>query len=137
MTRENFERLHGLIKNHPVFGPTKTERKRPGPKTDTTLQLMTLLHYLGHHSITASATRGVFMVGYGTRYFYIRRPAKAIASLRHEVVYWPDAEERKEIAGRMAKKYDFPHCVMMGDGTLSPLENQPHSEDALDYHAHK
>ena len=53
------------------------------------------------------------------------------------MVHWPDVAERAEIAKRMKDNHDFPSCVMVGDGTLSPLEYAPQSSDSGDYSGRK
>ena len=50
---------------------------------------------------------------------------------------WPGEEEREEIASRMKCKYDFPHCVGVGDGTLFPLAFCPSTIDSPDYSGRK
>ena len=40
-------------------------------------------------------------------------------------VFWPEADEQKEIVGRVEDKYIFPNCVGFPDGTLLPLEFKP------------
>ena len=136
MSRENFVSLHGLIKNHPVF-KSRSGRYSRNSQNRSEHQLLTLLHYLGHNSMTAFTTREVFHMGYGTHYLYVARAAEAIGSLRDQVINWPDVDEREEISARMKQKFDFPSCVMVGDGTLFPLEFQPRCDDAPDYHGRK
>ena len=133
MSRENFTALHDLIKNHPVFAPGLARRKQ----NSSVSQLMLLLHYLGHESMTAFSSRASYHIGYGTHYHHIKRVVKAICSLRDRVIAWPDEAERKQISARMNKNHDFPGCVMVGDGTLFPLAFKPRSHDAGDYHGRK
>ena len=134
MSRVNFAKLVGLLKNHPVFEAKNRTGIQMAPVSE---QVMTFLHYIGGRMNTGSTTRDVFSIGYGTHFVYCDRVAEALSSLRKEVVYWPDIEERKLVASRMKAKFDFPSCVGMGDGTLFPLAFQPSTSDAPDYSGRK
>ena len=136
MTRENFKKLLQLIKNHPVFR-TENAPGRGRTQAPVERQLMCLLAFLGRSGGSGSTTRSMFSTGYGTHYLFNDRVVEAICSLRKSVVCWPDEEERKEIADRMLRKYGFPHCVGMGDGTLFPLAFAPSTADAPDYSGRK
>ena len=125
MSRHQFEALMGLIIDHPVFNGSdeayKPGRKQKSPRD----QVMTLLHFLGQEGGTAALSRATHFIGYGSHYLYCNRAVKAILSLRDKVVTWPDKVERIAISKRMSSKYDFPHCVAIGDGTLLPLLCRP------------
>ena len=94
---------------------------------------MTFLTVIGGIRLSGANTRHRLSIGYGTHYSYCDRVAEAICSLRDQVVFWPDEEERCLIVSRMKVRFDFPCCVGMGDGTLFPLKYQPSKEDAPDY----
>lgn len=49
----------------------------------------------------------------------------AILSLEKKAVFWPDAEERKEISSRIESMTAFPSCIGFVDGTLIDLEFKP------------
>ena len=98
---------------------------------------MTLLHYLGQESMMAFTSREAFHMGYGTHYNHVMRAAKAICSLHDQVVFWPNEEERKQISARMKENHDYPGCVMVGDGTLFPMDFEPRSHDSGNYHGRK
>jgi hypothetical protein len=49
---------------------------------------------------------------------------KALLSMKKEVVYWPDQEERKDMKNRLCTT-GFRHCVGIIDGTLIELEKKP------------
>ena len=134
MSRENFMKLLKLIKNHPVFGGEKPKVKKMATVEE---QLMTFLAFIGHEGGNGHLSRSLYSIGYGTHYLYCDRVAEAICSLRKSAVFWPDTEEREEIASRMKKKFDFPNCVGMGDGTLFPLQFSPSTDDACDYSGRK
>ena len=61
----------------------------------------------------------------------------AILQLRNEVIKWPNAVEREEIATRIEERYGLPGCVGIVDGTLFPLTFQPSRIDAPDYSGRK
>ena len=77
-----------------------------------------MLHHICHVGCTDSSSGSNHFLGYGTLYLYLERVVTEIASLKENVIYWPDEAERRLISDRMDEKYDFPHCVGMGDGTL-------------------
>ena len=67
--------------------------------------------------------RAIFGIGRGTVEIYRSRVATAICSLRDEYVFWPDEEERNEIANRIMRDYGIPNTVGIADGTLHSDEN--------------
>jgi hypothetical protein len=99
--RESFHALVDKIKDHDVFklhsGKVKQE--------PVEYQLMVFLVYIGTSGSGASnpRLRNTFGIGRGTSELYKRRVVKAIRSLRAEVVFWPDDDERKAIANRIKK----------------------------------
>lgn len=52
-------------------------------------------------------------------------------------MYWPDEEERDQIALEIDSEFDFPGCVGIADGTLFPLATKPQTGDAADYSGRK
>jgi DDE superfamily endonuclease len=78
-----------------------------------------------------------FSIGYGSGDKYRERVTKAIRDLLPKYLYWPDEEERKEMSLEILKKYGFPHCVSIADGTLFPLVFEPETVDAPDYSGRK
>ena len=134
MTRESFKNLVKLIKNHPVFGPGN---RRARQQESVENQLLTFLYFIGHLDRNGHSSRSMYSLGFGMHYLYCDRVATAICSLRKGVVFWPDQEERKDIASRMRSKFDFPYCVGVGDGTLFPLAYAPSTTDAPDYSGRK
>ena len=132
MYPDEFKSLLALLEDHPVFSGGSR-----GPKQCPKEQLMLLLHFLGQPGCSARTNRSSHFIGYGTHYNFLERAVEAVCSLREQVVFWPDHEERKAISTRMASEYGFPNCVGMGDGTLFPLAFAPSSEDASDYSGRK
>ena len=133
--RESFKKLVEMIRDHPVF-QEKGKGKKQAPVEH---QLLCLLHYLGTSGSGASnpRMRGMFGGGRGTYDKYKRRCIKALGSLREQVIFWPDHQERMEIAKRILCDYYFVNNIGVADGTLLPLTYEPQSEDAPDYHGRK
>jgi DDE superfamily endonuclease len=133
MSRKSFEIILNMIKDHPIF-ESKTKKMAPPEH-----QLMVFLKYIGTEGSGASNAnqRNTFGVGYGTAALYRRRVTTALLSLRDQYVRWPNAEERREISKAIQKEYDFPHCVGIADGTLTPLAFEPETIDAPDYSGRK
>jgi hypothetical protein len=77
VTRDSFDIILGLIKDHPVFTDTKgTGRKQ----TDPACQLMTLLKYLGTQGTGGSNLdlRSIFKIGRGTAHLFRNRAMVAL-----------------------------------------------------------
>ena len=103
MSRESFNELVGLIKDHEVF-----KRGRRGPKqAPPEYQLMVFLKYIGTEGSGSSNAdlRNIFRIGRGTNDLYKKRDVKAIRSLRDRYYKWPTSEERAKIAERIRQKY--------------------------------
>jgi DDE superfamily endonuclease len=135
MSRESFHRVLHAIEDHDVFATGKRGRNQ----APVAHQLMVFLKFLGTEGAGGSNAnmRHVFAIGYGTAALYRKRVTKAILSLRKKYYYWPDAEERQLIAREIHQLYDFPHCIGIADGTLTPLAFEPQTEDAPDYSGRK
>jgi hypothetical protein len=134
MHRDSFKMIVSLINNHPAF--QSRGRKKQAPVEH---QLMVFLYYIGVSGSGASfpRCRQVFGIGRGTCNDYRKRVVAALRSLSERVVRWPDDRERKTIAKRFMKQYDFINCIAVADGTLFPLTYEPESTDAPDYHGRK
>jgi hypothetical protein len=100
-------------------------------------QLMTLLHFLGCEGESNSTQRNQFKISHGRTEDHRKRVVKALNDLRDKYLFWPDNSERKAIAKRIEKKFFFPNCVSMMDGTLLPLAITPSCDDAADYNGRK
>jgi DDE superfamily endonuclease len=134
VSRESFAILLSKIDQHPIFHTGKRKKQAP-----VQYQLMTWLKYVGTEGSGGSNAnqRNTFGVGYGTAAKYRDRVTTAIRSLASEYIRWPNPEEREQIALEILKKYGFPHCVSIADGTLFPLAFEPETEDAPDYSGRK
>ena len=62
---------------------------------------------------------------------YTKRCINALLSMESDVVFWPDLEERKEIARRIENRRRLPSCIGFVDGTLFPLEYKPELDGAV------
>jgi DDE superfamily endonuclease len=134
MSRESFDRLLDMIKDHPVFHTGKKKKQVP-----VSFQLMTFLRYVGSEGTggSNSCQRQTFGIGYGTACLYRDRVTEAIRSFSEQFLNWPDEDERESIAFEILKEYGIPHCVAIADGTLFPLAFEPETEDAPDYSGRK
>jgi len=61
----------------------------------------------------------------------------ALNNVWKEYIFWPDTDERMEIAQRIEQNYHLPNCPMMMDGTLLCLSLMPELQDSSDYHGRK
>ena len=134
-TRQSFENITKKIEDHDVF----KKRKKGNRQAPVEHQLMVFLKYLGTEGSGASDPdlRNIFAIGKGTAQKYRDRCAKALASLADEVITWPDADERKDIAMQFFKEYGWPNLVSVADGTLFPFAFAPETDDAPDYSGRK
>ncbi len=132
-TRATLDKITAAIENNPVFA----EGSRGSKQIPVKHQLMILLQFLGQESENNESQRQKFKTGYGSNCEYRKRVVQALIDIRKEWIYWPDAEERKEIAQRIETLFHFPNCIGMMDGTLLPLAFEPSSDDAADYHGRK
>jgi hypothetical protein len=141
MSREAFDFVLSKIKDHEVFHHSwrHLRRKKGRRQAPPAHQLMVFLKFLGTEGSGNSNAnqRHTFRIGYGTAEKYRNRVTKAITSLRGEFLYWPDANERNRISREIFEKYNFPHCVLLLDGTLFELAFEPQTEDAPDYSGRK
>ena len=59
-----------------------------------------------------------------------------LLDLESQVVFWPDAEERRSISQRVERSYGFEGCVGFVDGTLFPVYARP-SVNGEDFYSRK
>jgi DDE superfamily endonuclease len=57
--------------------------------------------------------------------------------MRRDYFYWPDAEERKQLAAETQQRFHLPNAVMIVDGTTFRLSSRPNRADAADYSGRK
>jgi hypothetical protein len=87
-----------------------------------------MLKYLGTEGNNANnrALGNHFGIGEGTAEIYRERAMEAVISLESQAMFWPDIDERREIAIRFKATYGtFSNCVGIADGTLLPLAFKP------------
>jgi hypothetical protein len=101
---DSFRMIVSLINNHPAFQSRGEKKQAPVEH-----QLMVFLYYIGVSGSGASfpTCRQVFGIGRGTCNDCRKRVVAALRSLSDRVVRWPDERERKVIAKRFMKQYDF------------------------------
>jgi len=135
LSKESFKELVGLIKDDPVFVKKGRGRRQKPPA----YQLAVLLKYMGTEGSGGSNPdmRNLFHIGRGSAEKYQDRAVTAVHNLRSRAYTWPDEDERKIIAARIFKDFNWPNCVGIMDGTLFPLGSEPQTDDAPDYKGRK
>ena len=125
---ESFFELYNLLKDHPVF------QRRMGPlggiyrnQAPAQLQILVFLYVAGSSGSDLNYKKVAkrFNVSQGIVRLYVKRVKAAILSLEESVVVWPDGDERREVSTRFLRKYVFPNCVGIGDGTYLNLMSKP------------
>ena len=136
MSRDSFNRLHDMIKDHRVF---HNYRAPGGKQVPVKHQLLVLLSFLRTEGSGGSNRRGrtTFDLSPGSLANYRDRCVIAINDALWDQVSWPDEEERTVIAGRIKRDFKLPNCVGIADGTLIPLAFKPETDDAADYFSRK
>lgn len=119
MNRECFYSLLNLLQN--------SGRESEDYKKVEDVHLLTLLRFLGSVGSASSYTHiGCSLgIGYGSVRNYMNRAIDAILRLKNKTIFWPNVDERNEIAGRFNGKYSMINCVGIVDGTIFPLEYKP------------
>ena len=62
---------------------------------------------------------------------------EAIRSICDKYIFWPEAEERVEIARQMSRKYQIPNVAGITNGTLLELTCMPEADGKADYSGRK
>ena len=114
VSRRHFNKILDKIRDHHRMKSSGNFVLQPE------LMLLTALKYLGSEGNSGCPLRlkaELGIQGKGTLQRYCDRAIDALLSLEEEVLFWPSAEERKQISGRIEKKHHFPNCVTIVDGT--------------------
>lgn len=137
MSQRSFLLVVDALKDHPAF--QSMPQGSGWQQAPVVNQVMVFLKYVGAEGAGGSSSnqRQTFFIGYGTSYSYRRRVTCAIMSLRDKYYYWPDKEERKQMALSICESFQFSHCVGVADKTLFPLCFEPQMNDAPDYSGRK
>jgi hypothetical protein len=122
MTRESFLLFLEEMKDKRAF-VLKNKRCKQRP---IAYQLLVFLYRIGSEGKAGGSARvaSFFSIGKGSVNNYVRRTVSALHEIIHEVVYWPDEAERKEMRKRLSP-FGFRHCVGIIDGSLVILDNRP------------
>ena len=101
--------------------------RRKRIKGPSELHLLVLLKFLGSNGNEATSSKigQFFKMSNGKFLNYLERMVVVLLKHFDASVFWPEADEQKEIVGRVEDKYIFPNCVGFPDGTLLPLEFKP------------
>ena len=116
--RESFDFLLDEIKDDMIFMSTAGRPQRP-----VKYQLATFLLRMGAQG--AVVTAGIMAISEGSTYTYMYRVGKAFRNIRDKHLAWPGAERRDDLARVMEKKFGFPGCIGIGDGTYIFLADKP------------
>jgi hypothetical protein len=114
--RHLFMPLVDLFKGHPAFGINgKKQRKH----FCVELPFLILLKYHGiqGNGGSISQLKLGLGIGRGSVYNYLCQSIDAVVSKYSTYVFWPKADERKEISDQIRKEKFFPKCVGFIDGT--------------------
>jgi hypothetical protein len=134
MSRECFWQLVVQIRNHSNFSRTDGDSRGSIPRP-TEQQLPVLLKYFGSEGNSASGYNlGVFFgISAGAARSCRTSALDALLTLEDRTYFWPDPEERMQIANCIRDDYQFPNCVGIIDGTILPLATRPllHGENYL------
>ncbi|GAV09738.1 hypothetical protein RvY_19226 [Ramazzottius varieornatus] len=133
MYTESFVDLADRLAGHRGFRSTIQNPQRP-----VQLQLMMALYRSGcsGNGVSVGKVGRHFGVSEGAVVLYTNRVIVSILSLEKEVVFWPDASEKKTIKKRIFELSGFPNRLGFVDGTLVPFANKPNLEGS-DYFSHK
>ena len=129
MEKAAFYNLAQEIRYYHEFQPRVDRFGRQYPrKASVEQQLLVFLYSLGADGSDSNykkiGTR--FQISHGIVQIFIDRCTRAIKSMfEHEVISWPDTNERKVISQRFQAKYGFANCVGIVDGTVFPLAFKP------------
>ena len=95
-----------------------------------------LLLYFFETKIGNEVTAQKMGVGNGTVVLYTRRVIKAINSLEHQFVYWPNRRLRAQMSSRLERTCGFKDCVGFVDGTHVVFMQKP-SKDPETWYCYK
>jgi len=127
----DFDRLYNLIKDNPLFHSNKLQ-------IECSVQLAVTLYRLGIYGTGASLPNIAMLFGLGdgsTITRITRQVFKAFKNLKNKYIYWPDAEERKQLA--VENKKELPNCIGWMDGTHIKLEEAPRADKDSYYDKNK
>lgn len=126
MSKDTFKTLVTALELHPIYQRSNRPRAR-NRGHPVWLQAFVALNVLGCEGNGASNFRigRIFNVGHGTVTKYTQKFIKAINSMEKDYVYWPDANERREISQRFSDRYGLPDCTFIVDGTYMVFEQRP------------
>lgn len=123
MSRNSFKILVELIEHHPIF-----HNNARNPQAPVWQQIFITLKRLGceGNGVSVGATSRTGGVSVGTVVKYTQRVIMAIYDIGHNLIKWPDANERKEISARFHRNHGLQGAVAIVDGTQIILAQRPH-----------
>ncbi|XP_055842713.1 uncharacterized protein LOC129909663 [Episyrphus balteatus] len=128
----NFDIILDLIKDDEIFHGPRSCRQ-----LSVKTQLTIVLYRLGSSGEGGSIAKIARLFGIGdggTIQNITERVFQAILKLKNKYLFWPDAQERKNLA--LETSNELPHCIGYVDGTEIKLAEKP-SEDPEAYFSRK
>jgi hypothetical protein len=91
------------------------------------IELLVALKFLGNSGNDSSAYKHAvfFGLGMGSIYNYSEKLISTLLQLKERLLCWPCLEERQLISERNERRFGFPGCIGIIDGTLFPLNSKP------------
>ena len=122
MSRQSFVLLQQELERTSVFNRRHRYRK-PRPCFQ---QLLVFLYRVGRYGSSGSCHEVAlfFGIGNGTVRNYVRNVVYALKEIEHDVVRWPNQQEKEDMKVRLATT-GFRHCIGVADGTLVRLTTRP------------
>jgi hypothetical protein len=123
MCRQSFKTLVRTIEGHPIF-----QNDSRHPQRLVWEQTYLTLRRLGcnGNAISVGASSRIGGVSFGSVVNYTNRVMAAIFDIMSNLIYWPDAEERKIISSRFYRNYGLQGAIGAVDGTHIILNQRPH-----------
>ncbi|KAE8211037.1 hypothetical protein CF327_g5180 [Tilletia walkeri] len=129
-TKDEFQRILGLIKDDNIFHTAKHRRQSP-----VLHQLLLVIWRLAHSGTGATlfhiAER--FGVSEGTVVKWTDRVLCALIGIEKQFVWWPARGERQQLRTFLRDHHGLAGCVGFIDGTHINLANAPARRDAADF----
>ena len=123
MTQHSFKCLVRLIEHHPIF-----HNRSKNPQAHVWEQLFVVLKRLGceGNGVSVGIVSRFSGVSTGTVVKYSERVITAIYDIGHQLIQWPDENERREISNRFTMNHGLKGAVAIVDGTQVILSQRPH-----------
>ena len=110
MTKLSFQKILRLIEDHEVFKSRSRNKQKA-----VWIQLVVTLRRLGSSGNGTSLGRSSRWagIGQGTVSLYMKRCFTALLLIKHQIIVWPDEEERNVISNYFYQNYGLRGCVVL------------------------